>query len=88
MPTVPHHHQPPAEFIDKHMIANVEGVLIHEYVKRRPGPAPSKNELSAFICSLGAAELLSIVREHPGMRSLRANIRNDADVLRWAAALK
>ena len=79
--------RPPGEFIDKHMIANVEGVMIHEYLQRKPGAVPSKTELSAFVAGLTDLEVLRLVRSHPGLRSLAANMRNDAEVLRWAHAL-
>jgi hypothetical protein len=69
------------------MIANVEGVMIHEYLQRRPGRVPSKQQLGAFVASLSEAEVLHVVRGHPSVRSLLANMRNDAEILRWAGAL-
>jgi len=50
--------RPSAEFIDKHMIANVEGVMIHEYLQRRPGVVPTKEELRAFVSGLSDDQVL------------------------------
>jgi hypothetical protein len=80
--------KPSAAFIDKHMTNNLEGVMIYEYLQRKPGVVPDKRELAEFVASLDDSEVLRIVRGHPGLRSLAANMRVDADVLRWARALQ
>jgi hypothetical protein len=80
--------RPPAEFVDKHMVDNVEGSMIYTYAQRNFGAIPSPEQLKDFVSALSQSEILRIVREHPGHKSLQQNLRNDADVLRWANTLK
>ncbi|RYE65272.1 MAG: hypothetical protein EOO81_12920 [Oxalobacteraceae bacterium] len=75
--------KPSHEFIDHHMTTTVESVMTKVF-KNQKGALASKTELADFIRSMPLAVLVNTVRSHDYSKSLQVQLKDDAEILRWA----
>lgn len=70
--------------VDKQMVAIIEAIMIQSFSLANRGLIPSSKQLAAYIDSLDEDTLLQRIRKHPGAAGTRAQLADNADLLRWA----